>query len=80
MFRDYCCLLLADCTGEPIGAGLPRSNHEASLLVTQVAFGWVSDSNALVQALAAPATARLSPAASDPVAVTADRVWRPGAS
>ena len=52
MFRDYCCLLLADCTGEPIGEGLPRSNHEASLLVTQVAFGWVSESEALLHALA----------------------------
>jgi ureidoacrylate peracid hydrolase len=30
MFRDYRCLLLADCTAEPIGQELPRSNHEAS--------------------------------------------------
>jgi ureidoacrylate peracid hydrolase len=30
MFRDYSCVLLADCMGEPIGHGLPRSNHEAS--------------------------------------------------
>jgi ureidoacrylate peracid hydrolase len=51
MFRDYCCLLLTDCTGEPIGEGLPRSNHEASVLVTEVAFGWVSDSEAVLQAL-----------------------------
>ncbi len=29
MFRDYVCLLLADCTAEPIGDGLPRSNHDA---------------------------------------------------
>jgi hypothetical protein len=58
-------LLLADCTGEPIGEGLPRSNHEASLLVTQVAVGWVSESEALLQAL--------SPgAASNAVAITTD--------
>jgi ureidoacrylate peracid hydrolase len=51
-FRDYRCLLLADCTAEPIGHGLPRSNHEASLLLIEVMFGWVSDSTAFVQALA----------------------------
>ncbi len=51
MFRDYCCVLLADCTAEPIGAGLPRSNHEASLLVLQVLFGWVSESAGLIKAL-----------------------------
>jgi len=51
MFRDYHCLLLADCMGEPIGDGLPRSNHEASLLVIQLQFGWVSDSTELIKAL-----------------------------
>jgi ureidoacrylate peracid hydrolase len=51
MFRDYCCVLLADCTAEPIGAGLPRSNHEASLLVLQVQFGWVAESAGLIRAL-----------------------------
>lgn len=44
MFRDYRCLLLADCMSEPIGAGLPRSNHDASLLAAEVLLGWVSDS------------------------------------
>jgi ureidoacrylate peracid hydrolase len=29
MFRDYLCVLLADCMSEPIGHGLPRSNHDA---------------------------------------------------
>jgi len=29
MFRDYLCVLLADCMSEPIGYGLPRSNHGA---------------------------------------------------
>jgi ureidoacrylate peracid hydrolase len=51
MFRDYTCLLLADCTAEPIGHGLARSNHDASLHLVQVQFGWVSDSAALISAL-----------------------------
>jgi len=51
MFRDYSCVLLADCAGEPIGNDLPRSNHEASLLVIQRLFGWVSDSAAFVKAV-----------------------------
>ena len=51
MFSDYCCVLLRDCTAESIGAGLPRSNHEASLLVLQVLFGWVSESAGLIRAL-----------------------------
>ena len=50
-FRDYPSVLLADCTGEPIGNNLPRSNHEASLLTIQVLFGWVSDSNQFLKAL-----------------------------
>jgi len=53
MFRDYSCVLLADCTGEPIGSGLPRSSHEASLLVIQETFGWVSDSTQFIKALEA---------------------------
>jgi len=52
MFRDYCCVLLADCTGEPIGAPLARSNHEASLLVIQRVFGWVARSEDLLRVLA----------------------------
>ena len=52
MFRGYRCVVLEDCTGEPIGAGLPRSNHEASLLAIQLLFGWVSDSGRFAEALA----------------------------
>jgi ureidoacrylate peracid hydrolase len=52
MFRDYSCVLLEDCTGEPIGAGNERSNHEASLLTIEVLLGWVSQSDAFVAALA----------------------------
>jgi ureidoacrylate peracid hydrolase len=51
MFRDYQPVLLADCTGEPIGYGLPRSNHEASLLTIQVLLGWVSSSGEFIKAL-----------------------------
>jgi ureidoacrylate peracid hydrolase len=57
MFRDYSCMLLADCMGEPIGYGLPRSNHEASLLIIQTLFGWVSDSNEFIKALEGQSTA-----------------------
>jgi ureidoacrylate peracid hydrolase len=52
MFRDYSCVLLEDCMGEPIGNDLPRSNHEASLLTMQTLFGWVSDSEEFLKALA----------------------------
>jgi ureidoacrylate peracid hydrolase len=50
MYRDYRCLLLSDCTAEPIGQDLSRSNHDASLLVIQVLFGWVSTSADLIRA------------------------------
>jgi ureidoacrylate peracid hydrolase len=50
-FRDYVCLLLADCTAEPIGADLPRTNHDASLTLVEALFGWVSDSASLITAL-----------------------------
>ncbi|HVH70740.1 MAG TPA: cysteine hydrolase [Candidatus Dormibacteraeota bacterium] len=53
MFRDYRCVLLADCVGEPIGSELPRSNHEASLLTIETLFGWVSDSEQFESALQA---------------------------
>jgi ureidoacrylate peracid hydrolase len=58
MFRDYICVLLADCMGEPIGNDLPRSNHEASLLTMQILFGWVSDSAEFVKALSQQEVAR----------------------
>ena len=51
MYRDYQCVLLADCTAEPIGFGLPRSNHEASLLTIELLFGWVSTSHQFMTAL-----------------------------
>lgn len=54
MFRDYHCLILEDCVDEAIGDGLPRSNHEASLLVMELLVGWISDSRALLAALSPP--------------------------
>jgi len=51
MFRDYLCILLADCMSEPIGNGLSRSNHDASLLSVEVLLGWVSDSERFLKAV-----------------------------
>jgi ureidoacrylate peracid hydrolase len=51
MFRDYSSIVLEDCTAEPIGYGLPRSNHEASLLNIQALFGWVSNSSEFIKAV-----------------------------
>lgn len=52
MFRDYACVLLEDCTAEPIGAGNSRSNHDASLLTIEVLLGFVSNSTDFLAALA----------------------------
>jgi ureidoacrylate peracid hydrolase len=46
MFLDYRCLLLEDCTAEAIGANLPRTNHDATVLVVELLVGWVSNSRA----------------------------------
>jgi ureidoacrylate peracid hydrolase len=51
MFRDYICLVLEDCTAEPLGADQIRTNHEASLLNIEALFGWVSNSDALIDGL-----------------------------
>jgi ureidoacrylate peracid hydrolase len=51
MFRDYSCVLLEDCMAEPIGHDLPRTNHDASILVMQALFGWISDSATFIRAL-----------------------------
>jgi ureidoacrylate peracid hydrolase len=52
MFRDYHCVLLEDCTGEPIGHNNSRSNHDASVLTIETLLGWVSDSKAFVDTIA----------------------------
>jgi ureidoacrylate peracid hydrolase len=57
MFRDYHCLVLEDCVAEPIGAGLARSNHEASLLVIELLIGAISDSQAFCDVLRPSAAA-----------------------
>jgi ureidoacrylate peracid hydrolase len=59
MFRDYLPVLLADCTGEPIGSHFPRSNHDASLLAIETLLGWVSASEAFVKGLDAAQLARI---------------------
>lgn len=52
MFRDYRCVVLEDCTAEPIGAKEARTNHEASMLAMQLLFAWISNSQAFEKALA----------------------------
>ena len=42
---------MADCTGEPIGSDLARSNHDAALLVIQTVFGWISRADKFVAAV-----------------------------
>ncbi|MDX2049365.1 MAG: cysteine hydrolase, partial [Chitinophagaceae bacterium] len=51
MFRDYSSIVLEDCTAEPIGYGLPRSNHDASILSIQTLLGWVSTSDEFIKAV-----------------------------
>jgi ureidoacrylate peracid hydrolase len=45
MFRDYFCVLLADCMAEPVGT------HESSLELLQARFAWVTESNEFLHAL-----------------------------
>jgi ureidoacrylate peracid hydrolase len=52
-FRDYLCVLLTDCTNEPIAHDAPRSNHDATLLLMELMFGWVSASEQFVSATVA---------------------------
>jgi len=51
MFRGYRCLLLSDCAAEPLGATESRTNHEASLLVIEKLFGWISSSRDFLKAV-----------------------------
>lgn len=50
-FRDYRCLVVEDCIAEPIAADAPRTNHEASLLVLELLFAWITDSASVIAAL-----------------------------
>lgn len=56
-FRDYRCLLLEDCTAEPIGSDLPVTNHDTSIRVIEIMFGSVSNSAVFEAALRQPASA-----------------------
>ena len=51
MFHDYLCVLLSDCTSEPIGSQNARTNHDASLTIIAAQFGSISDSDTLINAL-----------------------------
>jgi ureidoacrylate peracid hydrolase len=54
MFRDYSCVLLEDCMSQPTPPhGLPGTNHDASLVLAEAAFAWVSKSEQFVTALQA---------------------------
>jgi ureidoacrylate peracid hydrolase len=55
-FRDYRCLVVEDCTAEPIGADAPRTNREASLTVLELLFAWITDSAAVADALRLPSS------------------------
>lgn len=50
-FRDYHCILLTDCTSEPIAWNASRSNHDASITLVQMLFGWTSTSDHLLSAI-----------------------------
>jgi ureidoacrylate peracid hydrolase len=50
-FRDYRCVLLEDCVAEPLGRDLPRSNHDATVLLVSRLFGWVTRSDELIESL-----------------------------
>jgi ureidoacrylate peracid hydrolase len=62
--HGYCCILLEDCTAEPIGQGAAGyigapgcagstggANYDATLVLVQTLFGWVSNSESVTKAL-----------------------------
>ncbi len=51
-FRDYLCVLLTDCTSEPIAHDASRSNHDATICLMELMFGWVSTSEQFLSATA----------------------------
>jgi len=50
-FRDYRCLVVEDCIAEPIGSDLPRTNQDASLIVLELLFAWITNSAGVTEAL-----------------------------
>ncbi|TMJ34488.1 MAG: isochorismatase family protein [Alphaproteobacteria bacterium] len=61
-FRDYHCILLTDCTSEPIAWDASRSNHDASITLVQILFGWTSTSDHFLRAIEERVQGRLEPA------------------
>ncbi len=54
MFRDYSCVLLEDCMSQPTPPhSLPGSNHDASIVLAEAFFAWVSKSEQFMTALQA---------------------------
>lgn len=51
-YRDYRCLLLADCCAEAIGSEQPRTNHDTSLTVIEALFGWTAQSIKFIESIA----------------------------
>jgi ureidoacrylate peracid hydrolase len=49
-YRDYRCVVLSDCTAEPLGS------HDATLRSIEACFGWVTDSTEFLAAIS-PVTA-----------------------
>ena len=56
-FLDYHCVVLEDCTAEPMGATLSRSNHEATTFLFERIFGSVSTSDDFCRAVASTSPA-----------------------
>jgi ureidoacrylate peracid hydrolase len=50
-FRGYLPIVLGDCTAEPIGNTLARTNHESSLTIIQANFGLVSSSKEFIRSI-----------------------------
>ena len=50
-FRGYLPIVLGDCTAEPVGNNLARSNHESSLTIIQTHFGLVSTSKEFIRSI-----------------------------
>ena len=49
-YRDYVCILPADCTGQPAREAFV-SGHEASLHIIERTFGWISSSRNVLTAI-----------------------------
>jgi ureidoacrylate peracid hydrolase len=59
-FRNYTPVIFNDCTAEPVGHDLARSNHEASLFLMESRFGWISSSAEFIKAVNEPSVVNKS--------------------